>query len=127
MAHRDDHHRDREREGNPELPRQRSDVVLLFFVPHPDRLRLEGHAANRAGARMVLLDLRMHWTRVDHGSITNVDSKRRAILNRAPGSIEWRSSNVEEITMRTPTVLSRRSRELPLTSVWLALRFRQIA
>ena len=41
--------------------------VLLFFIAQSERLRLEGHAANRARARMILLDLRMHRACVSRG------------------------------------------------------------
>src|SRR5439155_515485 len=39
---------------------------ILFFVARNLSFRLKRHAADWAIARMILFDLRMHWTRVDH-------------------------------------------------------------
>src|SRR6267154_6573115 len=63
-AHRDDQHRDRQDQANPELAGERPsfDVLLRSSAK---RSGFEPHSALRATARMVLLDLRVHWTSVN--------------------------------------------------------------
>ena len=69
VTHRDKQHRNREDECAPEFSRQRANFLLFLFVTCPNRLWLQCHSAFRAVAGMILLDLRMHRTGVDHGGL----------------------------------------------------------
>ena len=61
-------HKDRQRQdrADPEPTGHFAELGILFFVARNLSVRLKRHAADWAIARMILLDLRMHWTRVDH-------------------------------------------------------------
>src|SRR5205807_2610124 len=57
-------------------------------------LRLQTHAANRAIARVILLDLRMHWAGVDHlvGAAENsVALERHAAFRTTSGRVALRA------------------------------------
>src|SRR5689334_3331335 len=51
--------------ADPEATRHVAELFVLFFGAGHDILRLQGHSANRAVARMILLDLGMHRTGVN--------------------------------------------------------------
>src|SRR5256885_17021704 len=61
-------HKDRQRQdrADPEPTGHVAQLGILFFVARNLSFRLKRHAADWAIARMILFDLRMHWTRVDH-------------------------------------------------------------
>ena len=63
-AHLERDHRDGEREADPEAPRHVDEFGIRARRPR-SRLRFERHAADRAGARADLADLRMHRAGVD--------------------------------------------------------------
>ncbi len=63
-AHFDDHHRQREHEADPEPARHVGEFGIGAIVGG-NGFRLERHAADRAGARTDLTDLRMHRAGVD--------------------------------------------------------------
>ena len=61
-------HKDRQRQdsADPESSRHVSQFRIILFADATWRFQLKRHAANRAIARMVLLDLRVHRARINH-------------------------------------------------------------
>lgn len=63
----------------PEAERYVAELGILLFAAGREVLRFQRHAAHRAIARMVLLDLGMHRTGIDH---LPRFSERRTALQR---------------------------------------------
>src|SRR5262245_11451203 len=65
VAHRDNEHGQGKHESDPEFARKRLYPGVFCAVSCADCLRFKRHATDRAVARVVRLDFRMHRTGVD--------------------------------------------------------------
>ena len=98
-AHFDDHHRDGERQRDPKASRHVGKLGVRPLVDRGD-LRLERHAADRAGSRPRLANLGVHRASVDGARSSGPQGLRRRrskVLRRVGGKLFAAARRTEDV------------------------------